>query len=72
MYIFTVFSESENSNGEDQDSYGIMIFKDKILLKSVSSISYLKEKAYSFAEMCTRCQVSPVNFDDVLEDFLSV
>ncbi len=71
MYQYIAFPQNYEEEGDFFYSYGIKIMEEKTVIKTVSYISFSKRDVLRFADMCTRLQVSPVNFDDVLEDFLS-
>lgn len=52
-------------------SCGIAVFQGKELLMSVSDISTEAKEVVRLADLCSKEQLSPIHFYDVIEDFLS-
>lgn len=58
-------------NISNKIEYGIEILEDGKVLKTFSSITFLEEKINRLTDLCNKFQISPVHFDDVLENFLA-
>lgn len=71
MVNFTVICTEGHLDGRPRTGYGIEIVRDKAVIGRFEDITFSKEKINYFADVCNRCQVSPVHFNDVLENFLS-
>ncbi|MDD5795319.1 MAG: DUF6514 family protein [Oscillospiraceae bacterium] len=68
MYNYAVLKENNSLNDE---TFGIVISEDENILRTFKDITYSQNTINTFAELCNRCQISPIHFDDVLENFLT-
>lgn len=71
MYNFSVITEKTFCGGNAYNSYGIKATKNGEVLFTFSNITYKENVIIKFAELCNEYQISPVHFEDVLENFLS-
>lgn len=71
MLNFSVICTKDNLDGNFCCNYGIEIISNDTVIRRVEDITFSKEKITVFADACNRCQISPIHFDDVLENFLS-
>lgn len=56
---------------QSDDSFSISILKDGKTIKELDDVALLKTHVFKFAELCNKNQISPIHFDDALENFLT-
>ncbi|MCH5300968.1 MAG: hypothetical protein J1E56_06580 [Ruminococcus sp.] len=71
MYNFSVITEKIHFDNHSYNSYGIKASKDGEVLLTFSHITFKEKTIIKFAELCNEHQISPVHFEDILENFLS-
>lgn len=71
MLEFTVITTIAAFDGEERPSYGIEIFRDEAIIGRHEGITFLKERIEFISGVCNKCQVSPIHFADVLENYMS-
>lgn len=72
MYNFAVITEKVSCGGtEYHNSYGIQVSKSEEVLFTLGNITFEEDVIKKFAELCNKHQISPVHFEDVLENFLT-
>ena len=67
---------SEVSSGQaTRTSYGIALCQTDagvpIIIRSVTDLTTDRERATSLVERCNRLALSPIQLDDIIEDFLA-
>ncbi len=70
MYNFAVIKEKVSCGNDTFYSYGIKASKNSKVLFTFSNITFKESIITRFAELCNKHQISPVHFEDVLENFL--
>ena len=72
-YTYSVFEERlfQPDIGE-YTAYGIKITSDNPLFvsKTITDISVSKPEISSLVKRCNKCQLQPIHFEDVVDDFL--
>lgn len=71
MYNFAVITEKVPCGTEIHNSYGIRVSENEEDLFVFNNITFKEDIIIKFAELCNKHQISPVHFDDVLENFLT-
>ncbi len=75
MILYQLFeSPTELSLREGKKAFGIQCEKVEdgkaALLQAIGDISTSRQRVDTLAERCTRAQLSPLHFRDVVDDFL--
>lgn len=56
---------------QSDDSFSISISESGKTIKEFEGVTLLETHVFKFAELCNKHQISPIHFDDVLENFLT-
>lgn len=59
-----------NEYGKEYTCYGIKVYENSQVLKSMSDVFPDETIAKDFADMCNRSQLNPIHLEDVIEDYL--
>lgn len=71
MYNFAVITERVSCGNDTLNFYGIKVSKNGEGLFTFKNITFSEDVIKRFAGLCNKHQISPVHFDDVLENFLT-
>ncbi len=70
-FLYITHEEIKTSeDGNKYVCYGINVYENNNLVKSLSDVFLDKVSAENFADMCNRCQLHPIHLSDVVEDYL--
>ena len=70
-----IFYKIRQDQLKDEDigryiSYGIDVVENEAVLRSVKDITTDEARLSGLVDLCNKLQLSPVQLDDVIEDFL--
>ena len=70
-----IFYKIRQDQLKDEDigryiSYGIDVVENEAILRSVKDITTDEARLSGLVDLCNKLQLSPVQLDDVIEDFL--
>ena len=71
MYKFAVITEKVSCGNDTYTSYGVKASKDEETLFIFSNITFEESIITKFVKLCNEHQISPIHFEDVLENFLT-
>ena len=70
-FLYITHKEIKTSEeGNKYVCYGINVYENNKLIKSLSDVFLDKITAENFTEACNRCQLHPIHLNDVIEDYL--
>lgn len=68
--FFIKYSINLNKNNTHLE-FGIDVFKDKKIIKSIHSISENKEDIEKIVSLCNELDIEMCHLDDIIEDYLT-
>ena len=68
--FFIKYGINHNKNNTNPE-FGIDVFKDKKIIKSIHSISENKEDIEKIVSLCNELDIEMCHLDDIIEDYLT-
>lgn len=69
-FLYVMHEETKtNEEGVRYVCYGINVYENNDLVKSLSDVFLDRITAENFTEMCNACQLHPTHLNDVIEDY---
>ncbi len=70
-FLYITHKEIKTSeDGNKYVCYGINVYENNKLIKSLSDVFLDRVTAENFVEMCNTCQLHPIHLSDIIEDYL--
>ncbi len=74
LNIATLFNDylyiTEQESDEELITYGIRVYKNNKIIKSVRGVFLNKAEAIEFVAVCNKAQLSPIHLEDFIENSL--
>ena len=74
LNIATLFNDylyiTEQESDEELITYGIRVYKNNKIIKSVRGVFLNKAEAKEFVAVCNKAQLSPIHLEDFIENSL--
>lgn len=76
-FTYGVSKEIYSYNGDERVSYGLVVYADAeisgtlIIAASANDLTLDENELQEFANKCNEEKLSPIHFDDVVDDFLA-